>query len=127
MAERIRIYATPAVAATAAEADALGVTPGRLIEADLSRLRDLATVAVAALGLDAVETEAIARVLDGEEFARLIDGDPSIPSGSWLAAGLQEIADGRPHDEMLALDGLARRAATWTPLMVLGLLMRVRR
>lgn len=123
--DRIRIMLSAAVAMTAAEANAIGVPPGQLIEADLSRLRAMAADALPAL----TETErgAIGFVLAGLEFHRLTTGDLSLPSGATLAAELVEMADGRPYDEVLMLEGLARRARDWSPLAILGLVIEARR
>ncbi|KPL50820.1 hypothetical protein [Prosthecomicrobium hirschii] len=126
MTERIRILLSPSIAATAVEANALGVAPGHLIEADLTRLRHLAEAAAADLALSPVEASAVGWVLQGLEQSRLVTLDDSLPSGSTLAASLIEIADDRTDAEILILDRLARRAATWPPLAILGLMIRAR-
>lgn len=127
MTDRIRLLLSPSIAATAAEANALGVAPGHLIEADLTRLRHLAEAAAADLALSSVEASAVGWILDGLEMSRLVTLDDSLPSGSTLAAALSELADDRPEPEILILDRLARRAATWPPLAILGLMIRARR
>lgn len=100
MTDRIRIMLSAAVAMTAEEANAIGVPPGQLIEADLSRLRAMA--ADARPDLSETERGAIGFVLAGLEQHRLLSGDLSLPSGTTLAADLIEMADWpalrRDHD-----------------------------
>lgn len=124
MAERIRIPLSPAVARTAGEAEAMGIASSTLIEADLARLRALAAAATPRMSED--EADVVAEALSSIESSRLISGDDSIPSPAWLSATLTEMADEAGDGEVMLLDRLAQEAAGWSPLAVLGLMMRMR-
>lgn len=121
---KLTLNASPPIMRLKQEADAMGVSFPSLLTADLVRCRALAEAALPPL--DAWEREAIDHALSGIESHRILAGDDSLPSAGWIAAAVQEMADGRPDDEMLRLEALARQAREWSPIAILGLMMRLR-
>ena len=122
---RIRIHPSPAVKVTAGEADAIGVSPSLLIEADLARFRALAQAAVP--DLTEWQWGLISHILGGIELHRLLSGDDTIPAASWIAAEVDVWADGALDDEALAAGELRRKVIGWSPLAIAGLMMGLRR
>jgi hypothetical protein len=124
MTARVQIPRSPAIAAWAAEAEAMEIGLPLLLTADLTRLR--ATLRAATPTLTDWEWNLISHVIDDEGALLIADRDrgEQIVSGDRLHVGIVEWADGASEPDMMRAEQLARRARDWTDIERWSLMVR---
>lgn len=109
-----------------AEAQPLGVSVPRLITTDLNRYRRMAVAAVP----DMTERQwsLLSHVLDGAEFQRLVGSrhDDSLPTAGEIAAEIASWIEGHGGAGPAWATQLLGMVQTWSPLIIAGLLFRLR-
>jgi len=111
--------------ALAADAAGAGVPLSDIVRTDLARYRTLAAAAVPAL--DKWEWSLLSHALSGIEAHHILADDDSLPSPASIAIEIDTWADGAQDDDCLRAGDLRQRVLTWTPLMIAGVLLRLRR
>lgn len=115
---------SPPLTLVQSEAVAMGVSFPALLTADVVRFRQLADAAMPPL--TDWHWRLLSHVLDGIEAQRILTGDDNLPSPASIAAEIDTWADGATDDDALRAGDLRRQVASWSPLAIAGVFIRLR-
>jgi hypothetical protein len=108
-----------------AEAQALGVTIGRLVTADLNRYRRLAAEAIPTL--TERQWKLLSHVLDGMDASSIVARDDVLPTVGDVTAGIMDwMRAGGSEERPAWARELYGAAQEWSPLTIAGVMLRLR-
>lgn len=116
---------SPLLMALRDEAERIGVSFPALLTTDLARYRHMAAAAVPSMS--EWQWALLSHVMSGIEAHRILTGDDSLPSIGAFIAEIETWCDGAPDDDILRAGVLIKQIQEWTPLTVVGVLLRLRR